>query len=619
MPGFPPQPVFPTAIDSDRTLYLVYNTSETFLAADNEPWSDEILIVPQPADKDELWADNGFANVSGELLYYDSVEKNANDRVYKLKCCLRNLGGSHTQYNTEGTYIRGFVLAEHHNQIVETIIAVEQFLGVDVCVVGDDSTLFQRLCNLQLEPDCLDDGQCPTIDFSYDIVSEDPCAGTVISYDLEIAGTLSTFRLDFGDGAFTTSTSPGTHLYAPNSRIDPTASASNSFCQVVVTGVQREFPDQPTIEGAPDPLLIPIVELPTIPDITIPEIPPVDFDFQFPPIVQPCIDLSPLSIPIISIGDIDIQVPSVISIVPPIPTEISVIPPVLTPIFVIPPILTPISIIPPSLSPISLIVPSLSPISLIGSIPSQISIVGTIPSTISLIGSPGNISVEYGTPPKISVEYGTPPTLSCTVSVTCPDSCPSATPFAPPLGMMDDEALNAIEIDYDFVGIPSVINVVAPEISFADHKLPTRINIVGPNIPSVIEVKSDFPKYIEVSLTKPEINPIVIDASSLPKAIKLESDFNIPSEISLIGASIPSVISIDGSGIPDSIQVEGIPKTIEVSGFPSEIPLVIKDPEVEMVYKGAPIDVVVKLELQNILGQTEDGYQCVAIVPCPKK
>jgi hypothetical protein len=38
-----------------------------------------------------------------------------------------------------------------------------------------------------------------------------------------------------------------------------------------------------------------------------------------------------------------------------------------------------------------------------------------------------------------------------------------------------------------------------------------------------------------------------------------------------------------------------------------------------MVYSGSPIDVVVKLEMQKLLGETEDGYQCVAIVPCPSK
>ena len=37
--AFPPVPVYPKAIDSNYTLYLVYNTTETKLAADNSPWA----------------------------------------------------------------------------------------------------------------------------------------------------------------------------------------------------------------------------------------------------------------------------------------------------------------------------------------------------------------------------------------------------------------------------------------------------------------------------------------------------------------------------------------------------------------------------------------------------
>lgn len=42
--AFPPVPVYPQAIDSDYTLYLVYDTTETRLAVDNSAWSQEIDI-----------------------------------------------------------------------------------------------------------------------------------------------------------------------------------------------------------------------------------------------------------------------------------------------------------------------------------------------------------------------------------------------------------------------------------------------------------------------------------------------------------------------------------------------------------------------------------------------
>jgi len=67
--AFPPSPRYPLAIDSDKTLFLVYNTSETQLAVDNLPWSQELILEPVAADVEEIWADNGFANISGELFY----------------------------------------------------------------------------------------------------------------------------------------------------------------------------------------------------------------------------------------------------------------------------------------------------------------------------------------------------------------------------------------------------------------------------------------------------------------------------------------------------------------------------------------------------------------------
>src|SRR5581483_1984071 len=120
--GFPPVPVYPAGYDDDRTLYLVYNTSETVTTADNAPWSEEIPIKPVAFDADEIWATNGFANIDGELFYYDSVGFDNNGKINKLKRCARNLGGTHTHFNPQGSEVRGFVIAEHHNQIVEAIL-----------------------------------------------------------------------------------------------------------------------------------------------------------------------------------------------------------------------------------------------------------------------------------------------------------------------------------------------------------------------------------------------------------------------------------------------------------------------------------------------------------------
>src|SRR5690606_574617 len=113
-----------------------------------------------PSSKDEIWADNGFATISGELLYYDSVGRNSSGKVNKLKNCVRNLGGEPTRYNNSGTDIRSFVIAEHHNQIVDAIIAIERLLGTSACL--DEDTITCCLDELDV-PDCIDDGNCPDV------------------------------------------------------------------------------------------------------------------------------------------------------------------------------------------------------------------------------------------------------------------------------------------------------------------------------------------------------------------------------------------------------------------------------------------------------------------------
>jgi len=105
MTAIPPIPTYPLQIDTDRTLYKVYNTTETRLAENNNAWSDEIVIVPVSADELEIWADNGFGNIEGELFYYDAVDKDDNGKVYKLKRCVRNIGGK-TKYNNAGVWVR---------------------------------------------------------------------------------------------------------------------------------------------------------------------------------------------------------------------------------------------------------------------------------------------------------------------------------------------------------------------------------------------------------------------------------------------------------------------------------------------------------------------------------
>lgn len=646
--GFPPEPRYPLGIDDDFTLFLVFNTSETPITEDNPAWSDEILIKPQSANEPEIWADNGFANLNGELLYYDAVEKNSDGKIFKFKRCARNLGGSPTQFSCAGDIIRGYVIAEHHNQLVDAVIRVEGFVGENFS--EDPDTVDFRVRELEDTPDCTDD-LCPDVTFDFEVVSEDACEGTTISYTIDITGSFDTFLLEFGDGSSTTSTQDGTHTYAPNAKIDPVVRAENNRCTIIQTGVSRTEDDVINIPSPTEPLLIPIPTIPDIPPVLIPEIEVPEPDVTTPPVVFPCIDLTPLDFPGISIGPIDIQVPSIINVTPPIPSVITVVPPVLNPITVIPPVLNPITITPPNISPISLIANIPSVISLVGSITSVVSLVGSvtsvisvmddIPSSISLVDNlastvslihdvPSQISVVDDIPSVISVDWGTPPTVSCTVSIVCPDSCPSTTPFTGPLGFLgdeefDDDSLGSIDIDYDFVGIPSVIKVESPEIptvTFNTDNIPSEVKLTtSEDFPSEIKLTGFEPLLsgLDVNLIMPEEKPeIKLDASSLPESIELSMEPGL-SEISLVAADdFPRVINVDGSSIPSEIQVAGIPSSIALE-YPEEgIPLVMPEkPEVEMVYKGSPVEVVLKMD-DKLLSEGE-GHPCFALVPCNPK
>ena len=175
--GFPPQPTYPLKIDSDRTLFLVFNTSEAQIISNNSAWAEEIEIDPVSKEKKEIWADSGFANISGELFYYDSVEKNSDNRIFKLKRCARSLGGKKTKFNTKGTWVRGYVIAEHHNQLVDATLAIEEYI-LDI----EDSII-----KLEQEPFCLDDVKCPEVILEINTAeSQSNCEGTIINYTIII-------------------------------------------------------------------------------------------------------------------------------------------------------------------------------------------------------------------------------------------------------------------------------------------------------------------------------------------------------------------------------------------------------------------------------------------------
>jgi PKD repeat protein len=635
----PPIPLYPTKYDSDETLYLVYNTSESALAKDNPAWSDEVEI--RPNGEDEIWAENGFANVGGELFYYNSVEKkefNGKQRVFKFKECVRNLGGETSKYNYAGEKVRGFVVAEHHNQIVDAIINIQEFIGNNFS--SDTASLDYKIRNLENVPVIFDDFNCPDVSFTFNIIDDNPATGILASYLIEITGAFTNFKLDFGDGNYTSSILQGTHVYAPNSNTDPVLTIYNNNCSTTFTPTNRTTSIEPVVAQFDAPLEIPIPPPPEIPPILITPFIAVENKYNIPPIVFPCLDVGTLGNVNIPSG-IYVNVPSFISISPiNIPSHISISPINIPSQITIQPSqisITPIEI---DLKGALNSYIQISPIHIdTGGIPINIPSVirfenvPDISATISggvtidvdpLVNAIANNYIQINTNDlsniSIPVVWGTPPPV--TVIVQCPTSSGTGLRAPEALGFNGSPSIDAT-IEVDTLGIPSVINIVAPNIP--------PLSIDTSNIPTVIKLESisGIPEQIqivapnvfipsEIKLISDTIVPssITLDASGVPSVITIES--NIPQFIGLkIPEDFPKEIKLDASEIPKQIQVVGIPPVIELKGnVPSTIQLVMPEkPEIEMVYKGAPIDVKIQLDISKVAGDGQN-LNCVAIVPC---
>ncbi len=637
---FPPVPLYPLDYDSDETLFLVFNTSETRLAANNLPWSQELEIVPVGENEEEIWAENGFANISGELFYYGAVEKDSNGKVYKFKRCARNIGGKKTKFNPEGTWVRGYVIAEHHNQLADAIIKLEKFIGTLDC--EDETSLCYRIKKLINEPTCDNDSDCPDVVFNVETItpSTNACEGTLINYNVEITGFFKNFQINFGDGNFTTSEQTGTHNYAPNAIIDPVVIVTSNNCQIVQTPPTRFYPEEPEITPETPTFEIPVPEIPEFPTCIIPDFEPRSTTFTLPPIQFPCelgfAPFGPVDIPsIIEFGPIDI--PSIIEFGPvDIPSTIEFGPaPSFSPIDFGPaPSFSPIDFGPaPSFSPIDFgPAPSFSPIdfgpaptfdpidfgppptfSPIGfgpvnipttitvtdNIPNTINVTDNIPTTISVtsdlpdtieitIGGgdlPSSIEVDWGSPPGISVDWGSPPPCSCTITVSCPTGGTSATSSA--FAAQRARAMGS-SIPDDFYDPFTDV-----EITSQDLGIPSEIRIIAPHIPD-INIVHNLPEKIELI------------APSIPKEIKLVSEIAIPSEILIkteteiptkieLVSDLPESLKLDASDLPEFIKLKlDLPENLPEFkiNMPSEIQVVGLPDVIEI--KGMPSEITIK-------------------------
>jgi hypothetical protein len=620
---FPPVPAYPTAIDSDYTLFLVYNTTEARLCVDNAPWAEEIQIVPVDADRPEIWADNGFGNIEGEMFYYDSVSKDDNGKVYKLRGCARNLSGKQTKFNKKGVWVRGFVVATHHNQIVDSILQTENFIGYNFDPRTE--TLDWRIRNLRELNVIFDDFSCPDVNFTWIITEDDPETGVLASYTTEITppGSITNFRLDFGDGQFTTTDLNGEHRFALNARVDPVVTVSNDRCQMIQTPVLRENPAEPVIETT-DAFSLVIQDSPDVPDFTVVPCEVAEPQINIPPTVFPCgisIEGQIGPIPSVIVGP-DINMVSVVTIIGG-PIEI------------------------PSIVTIEggFDLPSLISIA----VPPTIVIDPPIPPTIVIIGQSNiTMQMDFSEMPRVEVDWGTPPPMEVTVTMARQVKTPEMFAADPKVKNEFGEefadlfqASQQFKVEYETANIPNEIRLIVPDI--ADVKLDA----------------SDLPRTIKIDTSEmklPEFIRLLGPEEPLPEHITIgwgEGQQPIADRIEVFNRDVPTKIEAVNVGIPEKITVEmarAIPEKIMVemmTPIPDRIivdatetmrelrelwsqGITIKVPEdafrllppraedmppVKMVYDGGPIEM--KLSFADLKPSDEEGkYPCVMMVPC---
>ncbi len=435
---------YPSALDTNTTLFQVYNTSETVLSQTLLAWETTINIIPVPAGKPELWADTGYVTIEGELIYYAAVTR-VSAAVTQFKSCIRRVNGVPSKNNPVGTSVRGFVIAEHHNNLARALVNVEEFIGITNTT--DKNSILWKLNYINSLLPYTDDAGCPQLEFYYTIVTEDPIQGTEISYNLTINSTVpyTGFTIDFGDGTTENESLSGTHFYPPNKKVEPVVTVNSPACDALQTSAQKVSLDdlqQVNIVGLDTfPIVVPAI--PDFPNFSLATVNDVPDAIQFPPIVFPCLDIGPfgpISIPstislinpnvipsVITFQDIpvfpsiikitsDFEIPSVISIIDNIPTTITVIDDLPSIIDVNSNLPSVISIISPSNISISLIAPSV-----INLAPTVIQVQSNIPSVISVndIDISVSLTSDYCTNCTGSIQASAPNTAGGPTDVGC--------------------------------------------------------------------------------------------------------------------------------------------------------------------------------------------------------
>ena len=127
----PENPTFPTSIDSDDTLFLVHDSLRVKLSADYNP-GDTTISVYGDYETIERFPGTGFitlteqcsdAEVRALSFYYGSRTQVSFDNLEILP------GFQDVVKPRDITNVTQNVMAQHHNAIKDTIIAIEQTAG----------------------------------------------------------------------------------------------------------------------------------------------------------------------------------------------------------------------------------------------------------------------------------------------------------------------------------------------------------------------------------------------------------------------------------------------------------------------------------------------------------
>lgn len=219
MTGIFSLPKFPDDIDTNNELYHVFNTSESPLRLDFSMSDDKINIVPRKWGEPEIWhKGSGIINVEGELIHYAGViieedpnapnsvnpqyrffddpsipeeTKNKYQRVIAFTDLNRGINFTRPRFHSKGEWVRGYVMADHHNALMNAILGVENLIGIDNSL--DHSSLDYKLRDLSELVDEVEDEECPYGVFWYEILNT---TGTIktVQFHINIIGDYESFK-----------------------------------------------------------------------------------------------------------------------------------------------------------------------------------------------------------------------------------------------------------------------------------------------------------------------------------------------------------------------------------------------------------------------------------------